>query len=90
MAVCNNINNVIPICNLFRFVQNRACGKSLNFFMKNPYRFAKNLFEQNENSELQASRAEVEAHSACLENFLVNLAIRPVISSFLIVKPPLQ
>ena len=41
-----------------------ARSKSLNSFMKNPYGFAKKLFEQSKNDELKASQAEVEAHFA--------------------------
>lgn len=42
----------------------KARRKSLNSFMKNPYGFAKKLFEQSKNGELKASQAEVEAHLA--------------------------
>ena len=42
----------------------KARSKNLNSFMKNPYGFAKKLFEQIKNGKLKASQEEVEAHLA--------------------------
>ena len=70
-AVCF-FGNSVSILTCFGIVQNRAWRKSLNSSMKNPYGFAKKLFEQSKNGEFKARQA-VEAHSAFLENFLGNL-----------------